>query len=44
MIQHEVDRGIGPWFWNSDWIEPAYTATSEALAEWVPSMMEKPDS
>ena len=22
VIQHEVDRGIGLWFWNSDWIEP----------------------
>ena len=44
VIQHEVDRGIGPWFWNSDWIEPAYTATSEALAERVLLMMEKPDS
>lgn len=44
VIQHEVDRGIGLWFWNSDWIEPAYTATSQALAERVLSMMEKPDS
>ncbi|MEM9602866.1 MAG: SRPBCC domain-containing protein [Pseudomonadota bacterium] len=31
IVQHETDRGIGLWFWNSDWIEPAYTKTSEAL-------------
>jgi len=24
VTQHEVDRGIGLWFWNSDWIEPSY--------------------
>ncbi|MEM9631495.1 MAG: SRPBCC domain-containing protein [Pseudomonadota bacterium] len=31
VIQHETDRGLGLWFWNSDWIEPAYAKTLEAL-------------
>lgn len=31
VIQHELDRGIGLWFWNSDWIEPAYSRVNEAL-------------
>ncbi|MEM7049829.1 MAG: SRPBCC domain-containing protein [Acidobacteriota bacterium] len=31
VTQHEVDRGIGLWFWNSSWIEPAYDATNAAL-------------
>jgi len=30
VTQHEIDRGIGLWFWNSDWIEPSY---SSVLAE-----------
>ena len=42
VIQHEVDRGIGLWFWNADWIEPAYAATNDALAERVRSLMAKP--
>ncbi len=33
VIQHEVDRGIGLWFWNSDWIVPAYERVNDALAE-----------
>jgi len=35
IIQHEVDRGALLWFWNSDWIEPAYLRASDALAEQV---------
>jgi hypothetical protein len=35
VIQHEVDKGLFMWFWNSDWIIPAYTRTSEALREAV---------
>lgn len=35
VTQHEVDRGIGLWFWNSSWIEPAYAATNEALKQRV---------
>ncbi len=42
VIQHEVDRGIGLWFWSSDWIEPAYAAANAALAERVRSVMAKP--
>ena len=33
VIQHEVDRGLWLWFWNSDWIEPAYQKVLEALRE-----------
>lgn len=33
VIQHEVDRGLWLWFWNSDWIEPAYSKVLEALAK-----------
>lgn len=35
VIQHEIDRGIGMWFWDSDWIEPAYRRVNEALRERV---------
>ena len=35
VIQHEVDRGIGLWFWNSDWIEPSYASVNDALAKRV---------
>ena len=35
VVQHEVDRGIGLWFWNSDWIEPAYSDVLDALAQRV---------
>lgn len=35
VVQHEVDRGIGLWFWNSDWIEPAYSDVLDALARRV---------
>lgn len=31
VTQHEVDRGLYLWFWNSDWIEPAYRSVNEAL-------------
>ncbi len=44
VTQHEIDRGIGLWFWDSDWIEPAYTATSKALSERVLSLMIQPDA
>ncbi len=44
VIQHEVDRGIGLWFWNSDWIEPAYADTNEALAERVRLVTAPPSS
>ncbi len=31
VVQHEVDRGIYLWFWDSSWIEPAYQRVSDAL-------------
>ena len=31
VTQYEVDRGIGLWFWYSDWIEPAYATVGDAL-------------
>ena len=31
VTQHEIDRGIGLWFWDSSWIEPAYSKVNEAL-------------
>ena len=33
VIQHETDRGIYLWFWNSDWIEPSYQSVFTALEE-----------
>lgn len=35
VIQHEVDRGIYLWFWDSSWIEPAYQRAGEALRDRV---------
>ncbi|WP_305989300.1 SRPBCC domain-containing protein [Roseibium sp. MMSF_3544] len=35
VIQHEIDRGLGLWFWNSDWIEPSYAKTLDALKKRV---------
>ncbi len=35
VVQHEVDRGLWLWFWNSEWIEPAYLNTIEALSDRV---------
>ena len=40
VIQHEVDRGAFLWFWNSDWIEPAYSRTNEALARRIADSVE----
>ncbi len=31
LIQSEIDRGIGLWFWNSDLVEPSYKKSSENL-------------
>ena len=38
VTQHEVDRGALLWFWNSDWIEPAYSKANEALAQRVANL------
>lgn len=35
VIQHEIDRGIYLWFWNSEWVEPAYQRTVQALKQRV---------
>ena len=35
VIQHEVNGGIGMWFWDYSWIEPAYLRASEALRDRV---------
>ncbi len=35
VTQHEVDRGFWVWFWDSEWVEPAYLRVSEALREQV---------
>ena len=31
VIQHEEYRGIGVWFWDYSWVEPAYMKANEAL-------------
>ncbi len=31
VTQHEVDRGFWVWFWDSDWVEPAYRKANIAL-------------
>ena len=35
VIQHEEYRGIGVWFWDYSWVEPAYTKANEALKKRV---------
>ena len=35
VTQHEEYRGIGVWFWNYDWVEPAYSRANEALKKRV---------
>ena len=35
LIQHEEYRGIGVWFWDNSWVEPAYAKVNEALRERV---------
>ncbi len=31
VIQHEEYRGLGVWFWDASWVEPAYSKANEAL-------------
>lgn len=40
VTQHEIDRGALLWFWNSDWIEPAYSRANEALSRRVANLTE----
>ncbi len=35
VTQHEEYRGIGVWFWDASWIEPAYSRANEALRDRV---------
>lgn len=35
VTQHEEYRGIGVWFWNASWVEPAYSRANEALKDRV---------
>lgn len=35
VTQHEVYRGIGVWFWDESWVEPAYSSVNEALEKRV---------
>lgn len=40
VTQHEEYSGIGVWFWNYSWVEPAYSQANEALKTRVLSLME----
>lgn len=31
VTQHEEYRGVGVWFWDESWVEPAYRQANEAL-------------
>ena len=35
VTQHEEYRGIGVWFWDASWVEPAYSKANEALRDRV---------
>ena len=35
VIQHEEYRGVGVWFWDASWVEPAYARANEALRDRV---------
>ncbi len=35
VTQHEVDRGIYLWIWDSSWVEPAYAKVNQALKEYL---------
>lgn len=39
VTQHEVYRGIGVWFWNEGWVEPAYASVNEALEARVAALV-----
>ena len=40
VIQHEEYRGIGVWFWDESWVEPAYARANEALRKRVLQLRE----
>jgi hypothetical protein len=35
LIQDEIDRGIGLWFWDSSWIEDAYATSANNLKKMI---------
>lgn len=35
VIQHEEYRGLGVWFWDASWVEPAYQRALKALKDRV---------
>lgn len=41
VTQHEVDRGLILWTWNSDWIEPAYQTVLDALVKRVAEIQDE---
>ena len=38
VIQREEYRGVGVWFWDASWVEPAYARANQALKERVLSL------
>ena len=40
VTQHEEYRGIGVWFWDYGWVEPAYSRANEALKKRVAQVKE----
>lgn len=38
VTQHEDYRGLGVWFWDHGWVEPAYASVNEALAARVAAL------
>ena len=41
VSQHEEYRGIGVWFWDYSWVEPAYSRANEALKKRTLELMKK---
>lgn len=35
VTQHEEYRGLGVWFWDASWVEPAYAKANRALRDRV---------
>ena len=42
VVQEDVNRGIAMWFWDSGWVEPAYAAANQALAQRVQALAAQP--
>ncbi len=40
VTQHEEYRGIGVWFWDESWVEPAYAMANDALHKRVLKLQE----